>query len=67
MQKKIIRTDLPLNTIEALKVGDEVSLISLSSSVSFSGRLSRIASAPDANTKLYRVDIVPMNDASLHY
>ena len=65
--KKIIRTDLPLNTIDALKVGDEVSLISLSSSISFSGRLSRIASAPDANTKLYRVDIVPMNDASLHY
>ena len=65
--KKIIRTDLPLNTIEALKVGDEVSLMSLSSSASFSGRLSRIASAPDANTKLYRVDIVPMNDASLHY
>ena len=64
---KIIRTDLPLNVIEWLKVGDEVSLMNLSSSESFSGRLSRISSAPDANTKLYRVDIIPSNSASLHY
>ena len=65
--KKIIRTDLPFNIIQTLRVGDEVSLISLWSSTRFSGRLSRISSAPDANTKLYRVDIIPSNDANLHY
>lgn len=64
---KIIRSDLPLNVIESLKVGDEVSLTDLASSDSFSGRLSRISSAPDANTKLYRVDIVPSNSPNLHY
>ncbi|MFO0763480.1 MAG: efflux RND transporter periplasmic adaptor subunit [Candidatus Gracilibacteria bacterium] len=64
---KIVRSDLPLNIAEALKVGDEVSLVSLSSSISFSGRINRIASAPDANTKLYRIDIALPNDTDLHY
>lgn len=64
---KIIRSDVPLNIVESLKVGDEVSLISLSSNDSFSGRISRLSSAPDANTKLYRIDIIASNDRDLHY